>query len=234
MRRIAIFVEGQTELIFVREFLLKWFEYQIDVECRTLFNSERMTNADYDFSCETANVHVQVINVGMDENVLTRILDREKFLQNAGYELIIGLRDMYSEQYKKQNKGNGINVEIIDKFRSGTNTTIQQKAKRADLIRFCYAVMELEAWLIGIESLWKDIDPEIRQKNQAWLDSPESIFHPAKFIESLQSYSKHKGQVESIVGRISREDYIELHESQRCPSFCEFVQHIQSFNNSIK
>ena len=36
---IAVFVEGQTELVFAREFLLKWFEYdanQVGVDCYSL------------------------------------------------------------------------------------------------------------------------------------------------------------------------------------------------------
>ena len=35
MKKIALFVEGNTELIFVREFLRKRFEYDdLEIECR--------------------------------------------------------------------------------------------------------------------------------------------------------------------------------------------------------
>lgn len=37
MIKTAIFVEGQTELIIVREFLLKWFDYGISLNCFNLF-----------------------------------------------------------------------------------------------------------------------------------------------------------------------------------------------------
>jgi hypothetical protein len=233
MRKVAIFVEGQTELIFVREFLLCWFNYQIDVECRTLFSGEKVMNADYDYSCETAGIHAQVINVGMDGNVLTRILGREQFLYNAGYDLIIGLRDMYSEEYRKVSKGRGVDVRLIENFKTGAAKTIQKQAKHAEFIRFCYAVMELETWWIGILSLWQNLPVDAHREYQDKFISPESILHPAEFVKELlnlasKSYSKHKGEVESIVSRISREDYIDLHESQRCPSFSEFVQHLQS------
>jgi hypothetical protein len=30
-RKVAVFVEGQTELVFVRELLAKWFGYDADV-----------------------------------------------------------------------------------------------------------------------------------------------------------------------------------------------------------
>ena len=64
MKKIAIFVEGQTELIFVREYLLKQFEYQgIDLECRNLFKDEKIQSAEYDFPNNEAEIHFQIINV---------------------------------------------------------------------------------------------------------------------------------------------------------------------------
>lgn len=232
MRRIAVFVEGQTELIFVREFLLKWFDYQVDIECRNLLTDERFNRAEYDFPNPTATIHIQVINVGMDGNVLPRILSREQYLYNLGYELIIGLRDMYSYEYRKKVKSQTVDSDTIQRFQQEIINSIQQRAKHPDLIRFCFAIMELETWWIGIPSLWEDVDPSFRQQNEHKFASPESIFHPAMFVDQLfrtkqQTYSKHKGEVESIVGRISREDYVDLHSSQRCPSFCEFVHHVQ-------
>lgn len=233
MRRIAIFVEGQTELIFVREFLLRWFEYQIDVECRTLFTDSKFFPADYDFPCQTAEIHVQVVNVGMDGNVLTRILDREQYFYNADYQLIIGLRDMYSEEYRIVSRDQTVDTELIQRFRKGVADTIQKRAKYAGLIRFCYAIMELETWFIGIDSLWQDIDSITKEKNRNHFKFPESVFHPTEIIKDLskaqnRTYSKHKHEAESIVGQISRDDFVNLYTSQRCPSFCEFVQHIQS------
>jgi len=232
MRRVAIFVEGQSELIFVREFLLKWFDYQIDLECRNLFTDEKIDRAYYDFSNPSADIHFQVINVGMDGNVLSRILSREQYLYNAGYERIIGLRDMYSGDYKKVIKDRMVDLQVNEKFKQGTFLSIYQKAKRPDQIRFCFAIMELEAWWIGIPSLWGNIDSELRQQNETRFSFPELIFHPAVFIDQLfqsknNTYKKKKAEVESIVGKISRDDFVNLHDSQRCPSFCEFVQHVQ-------
>lgn len=237
MRRVAIFVEGQSELIFVREFLLKWFDYQVDLECRNLFTSEKFDRADYDFSNPGADVHYQIINVGMDGNVLSRILSREQYLYNAGYEKIIGLRDMYSGEYKKIVQDRMVDLQVNDRFRQGTLASISQKAKQPGQISFCFAIMELEAWWIGIPSLWGSIDPELKQQNESCFSFPESVFHPAVFIDQLfqsnsNTYKKKKAEVESIVGKILREDYVDLHGSQRCPSFCEFVQYVQPQNTT--
>lgn len=232
MRRVAIIVEGQTELIFVREFLLRWFDYQIDLECRTLFTTEKLYHTDYDFPNPAADIHFQIINAGMDGNVLSRIVSREQYLYNAGYKTIIGLRDMYSLEYRQIVRNKTVDIALNERFRQGTLTSIQQKAKEPDLIRFCFAVMELEAWWIGIPSFWDAFDPTFRVHYEQYFASPESVFHPAAIVDQLfqeqnETYSKKKGEVESIVGKISRDDYVELDSSQRCPSFCEFVSYIQ-------
>lgn len=231
MRKVAVFVEGQAELIFVREFLLKWFNYEIDIECRNLFTDGQPRQAEYDLPNPAASRHVQVINVGGDGNVLSRILHREPFLYNAGYETIIGLRDMFSEDYKKAVQNQTVVSAISDKFKQGVATTIRQKAQEPDSIRFCFAIMEIEAWWLGIPAIWQSFDSIIISRFAQAFAAPEEMFHPAEVVNRIfqsqqQLYKKHKSEVESIVSRISSEDYLALYNSQRCLSFCEFVQHI--------
>lgn len=239
MRKIAIFVEGQAELIFVRELLLKCFDYQVDIECRTLFAENNLNKAEYDFPNDEATSHIQIINVGMDGNVLTRILSREQFLINAGYENIIGLRDMYSKAYRDAARNQLVDPTLNENFVKGSSDTIQQRARRPESMNFCFAIMELEAWWLGITSLWSDLDPLVIKKYESAFINPESVFHPAALIDRLyqtqnSTYSKSKGDVESIVSRIDKEHYAELYESQRCRSFCEFVttstNHKQFYN----
>lgn len=237
MRKVAVFVEGQTELIFVRGFLLEWFEYQIKLECRNLLTENNLHNAGHSFENPLAKIHVLLFNVGMDENVLARILDREQELYNSGFEVIVGLRDMYSEKYKKEAKTQRVDIDLTEKFRQNTAKTIQQRARQPGSIKFCYAVMELEAWWLGVPTLWENLDSGLREQHQNEFLMPESVFHPAGFIRILlqsqqKTYKKHKSEVESIVGKITREDYLDLHSSQRCPSFCEFVQYIQPHENN--
>jgi len=102
MKKIAIFVEGQTELITVREFLLREFDYTVKIECRTLFKPGKFNKAPYDYNSSDAEFHFQIVNVGNDTAVLQRILEREKHMWNSGYEKIIGLRDMYSQIYGEE------------------------------------------------------------------------------------------------------------------------------------
>ena len=233
MKRVAIFVEGQSELVFVREFLLKWFNYDVDLECRALRYGDETHKVDYDFPNAVAPCHFQIINVGMDGLVLPQILRQERRLYNVGYELIIGLRDMFCELYIKKVKDRTMDLIVNDAFIKENLLTINEKDVNADQIRLCFAIMEIEAWWLGISSLWEDIDPITREQYKLDFASPESVFHPAVLIKKLcqakgKEYDKHQGEVESIVGKIEREHYVDLHESQRFPSFCEFVNYIQT------
>ena len=101
MRKIAIYVEGNTELIFVREYICKRFEYQnIDVQCRKR-QFGRFDEVPYSIPNLYADFHFRITDSGNDAKVLDDMLEDEKYLQNIGYEKVIGLRDMFSENYKK-------------------------------------------------------------------------------------------------------------------------------------
>mgnify|MGYP002521790902 FL=1 len=53
-RRLAVFVEGQTELVFVREFLKQWYGYdagKIGFACYNLQNNE-FRDAAYQYGSE--------------------------------------------------------------------------------------------------------------------------------------------------------------------------------------
>ncbi len=239
MKKIAIFVEGQTELIFVREYLLKQFEYQgIDLECRNLFKDEKIQSAEYDFSNDEAETHFQIINVGSDVNVLPRILNREQLLWNAGYERIIGLRDVYSDEYiEEMGQPRRIIPEIVLEFIKGANETIEQKSIKPQNIKFHFAIMELEAWFLGIPKLWerKGISNQsIKEKIGFDLSTidPENFFlHPAEIIKDIlkiinEPYRKQASEVESLVSYIEKQDFEDLQNSQKCNSFREFTSNL--------
>jgi hypothetical protein len=239
MKKIAIFVEGQTELIFVREYLLKQFEYQdIDLECRNLFRDEKIQSAKYDFPNTEAKFHFQIINVGSDTSVLQRILKREQLLWNAGYERIIGLRDMYSSDYiEAMKQPREIKPELNRKFIEGTNKTLEQKAIKPQNIKFHFAIMELEAWFLGITKLWehKGINNQIITEKLGFdlsgIDPETTFLHPAETIKDIlkiinEPYRKQASEVESLVSYIEKQDFEDLQNSQKCTSFREFTSNL--------
>ena len=238
MRKIAIFVEGQTELIVVREFLLKKFEYtNIDLICRTLFKNSTIHPAEFDVLNANAEYHYQIINVGNDNAVLSRILKREKYMWNAGYVKIIGLRDMYSKKYREES-------QVIDQvtnhmFINGAKTTIVNKAIDSNKITVCFAIMETEAWFLGLNNIFEELNPALTNVNilnslgiDLENDNPESThYHPATTISNIygligRSYKKKKSDIEAICKLATKNKYDELLSSNKCPSFSHFASQI--------
>lgn len=52
----------------------------------------------------------------------------------------------------------------------------------------------------------------------------ERIFHPAETLkEEFEGYDKHETQIEGLVSTWQKEDFIALYNSNKCPSFNEFL-----------
>lgn len=236
MTKTVIFVEGQTELIFIRELLLKVFDFQnISLKCFNLVTDSNLSPAEYTFSNAEAEYFFQIVNVGNDKSVLTNILRREQYIWKAGFSRIIGLRDMYSMEYRELVKNHAIDEALNQKFIKGHRAQI-----KSENIYFSFAIMEVEAWLLGLRKSFARMDqqltPEFIEKHLGFnleaVNPEKEFFHPAGEIEAIfklagKNYSKSKGDISAIVSFIKKEDYIELLHSDKCNSFKEFYEFLQ-------
>jgi hypothetical protein len=124
--KTAIFVEGQTEVLLIRDFLEKTFQYSdLDIECYQLVIDGNHEPTNFSINYPGENNHFRIIDVGGDGSVLSNILNREVFLRELGYTKILGLKDMYSAKYKERCNGvhniySGINTSFIN----GSNESI--------------------------------------------------------------------------------------------------------------
>ncbi len=239
MIKTAIFVEGQTELIFVREMLLKVFQYQdIALECFNLIKDSNLSSTEYPYQNDGATHYFQILNVGNDRSVLSRMLNRESNMLNAGFSKIIGLRDMYSKEYREVVGNAEIDDKVSQHFIDKTQSQIISSA-----MFFTYSIMEVEAWMLGLSHSLVRIDK--RLTNQLILDEigfdlseidPETVFfHPAKVVEKIflmvgMDYKKSQDNSNMILGSFEREDFINLLNSKKCNSFKEFYGHIFNLN----
>ena len=224
-RRIAVFVEGQTEQIFVRECLLKYYEYdasQLGIRCYRLLNHE-MQPASHDHGDEHSQNLYMIIDSGNDNNVLGAIRRRYERLQNK-YDSIIGLRDMFCDAYKSQAMGMGIDQELNQRFINSADKAVRE-FDCVCKVRFFFAIMEIEAWLIALctPSLIGDIDPETE------------YLHPTISLKKIlqakgKSYDKHKGDIESLMANITRKDLLAFAESGKCASFRKFWDELVTTN----
>jgi hypothetical protein len=239
MTKTAIFVEGQTELVFVREYLLKSFYYQnISIECYTLFSDNSINKTEYAFPNDLADSYFQIINVGGDNSVLTRLLNREQYLWNVGFNRIIGLRDMYSKNYRELTTKQGqIDESLNQEFIQETLSTLQTRAKQPDKIDFCFAIMEGESWILGFHDCFEKINPLLNSSfineklgyDLEKLDPEITFFHPANVVKDIyqlagENYSKSKGNIEAIMASLQKDDFDALMNSSKCSSFKQFVK----------
>lgn len=232
MRKVCVFVEGQTELIFVREFLLKWYEYQdISIACYQLLGND-MLPAEYDYPMQEASVFYQLVNVGNDNRVLSWLLNRVGSLKKEGYEMIIGLRDMYGEFYRKKSKT--INLELNQQIIDNVQEQIVNKlADDKDMVAFHFAIMEIESWMLAMhQSLLKKFADLKLDDIQTIYDIQEctdnTIYHPAEILDKVFQlaecrYEKHKTDANSILSYIGKDDFELLYNSGRSQSFNSFV-----------
>lgn len=242
MRKIAVFVEGQTEQILVREFLICMYQYtNVGIECYSL-RSDHLKSVPYHypdndevFRRSQENFYM-IIDAGSDNAVVSGISKRNERLYNEGFEKVIGLRDMFCDEYHKRTDNRKIKREV-NEFFIAKQDEVKSYIPHSDIVFICFAIMEVEAWFLGLPTLFTKIDPCLTVdyiKKELKLDlslDPESThYHPAKEMGRIyrlvgKTYDKHVTDVTSIVNKIDREDYEALiNQAAKCFSFKEFAE----------
>lgn len=240
--KVAVFVEGQTEQIFVSNFLLKWYNYDDSIlgfECiasqkTTLFRGDYTT-----YGSSTSKNFFLVRNVGNDESVISRMAEEASKMTEKGYRLIIGLRDMYSQDYSNKVRTSPKQIDQQLNMRYIENTRkVLANHPQAHLLRIHHAIMEVEAWLLGMPSCLLGLNSAmtidyIRSQGYSFVDDqdPETtIFHPAAEIAKLgrslniKPYDKHDYEIINMCKHLERSDYESLMKSGKCQSFNQFAQ----------
>ncbi|MDU9047629.1 MAG: DUF4276 family protein [Candidatus Electrothrix sp. Rat3] len=238
MRKIAIFVEGQSEQIFVRNIL-----YHISGNVSFSFECIKIhggidRNVPYAVRNHDSQIFFLIINVENDSKVLSFIKEREKALFEKGYNRIIGLRDMYSLEYRKRSKDK-IDLNINENFIKAHDKIICSMSSPEN-INFFFSIMEFEAWLLGMHTIFEKIDDRlsvelIQRKLDILLDQvdPETaFFHPAAVLDKIfnlvdMSYNKKYDDLESITSKIELDDIAKLVNSGGCLSFASFYKNIK-------
>jgi len=236
-RKLAVFVEGQTELIFVREFLKQWYGYDSNIVgfncCNLLANEFRDTS--YKYGDENSVNFFFLVNVGNDRSVLSSIIKRMKYLQNKGFQLIVGLRDMYSTQYIKDVGKRTVDDNICQQHIE-TVKEVLRSTENGAFVDFHFAIMEVEAWFLAmpgfLEKLDERLTPEsVMQEVGVNLDDdPEkTVFHPAAELGKIYSmvgkhYDKHVSDISSIMSKLTADHFLELVRSGKCQTFKVFAE----------
>ena len=88
MRRVALFMEGQTEQILVRHIIQATVNSSdLGFQCLRI-SGRKLERVPYRYGDITRKIYVLLINVGNDESVISAVRDRKQGLAERGLSLI--------------------------------------------------------------------------------------------------------------------------------------------------
>ena len=209
MNKLAVFVEGQTEQIFVEELLLAVAgEKKIRIEKRrasggsTQRRVHRLTGVSA--TREDQQYYALIVDCGADNRVKSDIRDQYEGLISSGYSMIIGIRDVYPD-FKR---------EEIFKLREGLRYRLRTKPVE---VVFVLGVMEVETWFIAEHTHFARLSSRLTRQfikgNRGFdptVDDPEQLQQPSRDLDAIYSlagyrYNKSKATVQRTVELLSYE-----------------------------
>lgn len=203
MIKIGIFVEGQTERIFVEK-LLREYVGSSHLELMSVKSiGERIIIITKGAYCQQADYYFLLFDASGDARVVSAMLDRaEGMIRGKSYNKIIGLRDLHPH-------GRAEKQRVINSALSKFQTT-----SVANKLRIILAVMEIESWFLVDPYLFGRLHQKltcqlIKQRLNIDLatDSPESYPRPSQVVRRILAlcghrYKKTKQQVSRICSNI--------------------------------
>lgn len=215
MKKMAIFVEGETELWFIDCLLRKIADERklqiVLIKATGGTRSIRRLDIISD-SGEGSDkrFYIQIINSSTDNRVGSDIRDNYESLSNAGYSVIIGLRDVYP-----------ISQLDIPKLRN----SLQYRLKTEPItVLFILDVMEIEAWFLAEHTHFPRIHPDLTSARinlemgfDPSCDDAQMRAHPAFDLDKIYAmegfaYKKKRNQVQRTIDAL---DYAEIYLAHR-------------------
>ncbi|MCE2697376.1 MAG: DUF4276 family protein [Nostocales cyanobacterium LE14-WE4] len=227
MKKLAIFVEGKTEQIFVNKLLREIAgTINISIEIQSQEGRKFVEVIMKDIETSATKFFVLIYNSGSDIRVASDMKKQYKKLTESGYERIIGLRDIYP-------------ISIIQK--SKLQSELENVLPKGSIpINIVIAVMEVEAWFLAEYNHFLKIDPRLTPEQiQAMFgfnpqtDDMEQRPHPADDMKQIynyvgKGYHKSEKQLNRLASHLDYE-FIYIHLINSVPSLGEFVGYIDKF-----
>jgi len=223
-RKFAVFVEGLTEQEFTIRLLTELASnYHIEFKIYKQHRGQ-LTYSELRSIMENGSPSVQVliVNCCNDEQVKSQIIDQYASLTAAGYNLIVGLRDVYPLTHSDINK-------LTEHLFTGMpNSNIP--------VHLHLAILEIEAWFIEESTHFSRIDENITssQLASAGIDSKGlalTLEHPAKTLDLVyqsvgKRYNKNKRQIQRTIDALSYEE-LYINTRHKTPSLDGFIKSLE-------
>jgi hypothetical protein len=228
-KKLAIFVEGQTEQIFLKTLIEEIAgKKKIHVEAATYrtatlaklqLTKKRMFRSDLEY-------FVLLMNCQNDERVKSVVLEQRTSLERSGYSLILGLRDLYPRALS--------DIAAVKR-------NIAYRLPTAGIpTHILLAVAEVEAWFLQDYTHYARIDPALDPGTfkgkfgfDPLIDSAEVVPWPSNLLHRIyqsvgKAYRKSRNHVERTVQVL---DYAEMYVRfpSRLPHLGELIGHVDAF-----
>ena len=207
MKRIAFFVEGQTEQIFVNRLIKEILGTQqiniIQKQFRGGVNIPKVEIVRNSSFSRNPKYEVLIFDCGSDNRVKSEILDNIETLRKNGYEMIIGLRDLYP-----------LPIDDLEKLEKGLRFLPNKLKNDAQYFDVIIAVNEIEAWFLAETNHFRKIDKRLTGrfiKDKLGFDpyasDPQAREHPAKDLDNIyrlvgKSYTKKYNATTRVVNKL--------------------------------
>ena len=224
MKNIIVVCEGQSEQIFLRNLIEKNLNLSlVSFGCLKL-QGQKEEQAPYQYRLDNALLNIIILNAQNDDRVLSVIKDRYNYFI-IKYDIIIGLRDMYSDSYPDKRVNEKENLKI--------KRNIKKEINSFDFygkVRFFFMIMEFESWLMSLRKTVKEyiidksgLDPTIPEEL-------ENLFRPSNTLKSIfgknkLKYDKHYDDTQSIFSFFNQDDITLVLKSRDPKSFHLFLRY---------
>ena len=188
MRKLALFVEGQTERLFVQALVESCAaECNVQIEARRGNGGRKFKRIYMEIDAKKLGTgedyFVLIIDSGSDEGVVSDIMDRFDDFVRENYAMIIGLRDVRP-----------ISIHEIEKLQTGMEASVAPLAGIP--IEFYLSIMEVEAWFLAENTHFLRIAPELTEER---ITDELGFFPNNKNVESREIPSADLAAIYNIV-----------------------------------
>ncbi|MCH7702079.1 MAG: DUF4276 family protein [Planctomycetes bacterium] len=235
MIKLAVFVEGQTEQLFVQRLVQEVAgHHNVEIELAKASHGGKSGLPRRFLLLQPPKplgkqFFVLIVDSATDSRVASDIRDQYGSLVSAGYSLVLGLRDVYPELRSE-----------IPRIRRAIDGVLPKGSVSVNVV---LAIMEVEAWFLAEHTHFARLYPglTLEMANNAIGDDlqtldVEDIAHPTETLNTIyqlvgRAYRKKKDQVSDIVKVLDYDHlYVELRNG--ITAFSSLCDHLDSFLSS--